>query len=76
MEIGKYWHKDFFYKEPFLKYFLEDICSFMGPLIPLFRTSGDISSGFQSQSGQPYSHFSTPLAFSHIFKMNLENANS
>ena len=28
---------------------------FMGPLIPLFWTSGDISSGFQSQSGQPYS---------------------
>ena len=29
---------------------------FMGPLIPLFRTSGDVSSGFQSQTGQPYSH--------------------
>ena len=28
----------------------------MGPLIPLFWTFGDISSGFQSQSGQPYSH--------------------
>ena len=28
----------------------------MGPLIPLFATSGDISSGFQIQSGQPYSH--------------------
>ena len=27
----------------------------MGPLIPLFWTSGDVSSGFQSQSGQPYS---------------------
>ena len=27
----------------------------MGPLIPLFWTSGDVS-GFQSQSGQPYSH--------------------
>ena len=26
----------------------------MGPLIPLFWTSGDVSSGFQSQSGQPY----------------------
>ena len=24
----------------------------MGPLIPLFWTSGDVSSGFQSQSGQ------------------------
>ena len=28
---------------------------FVGPLIPLFWTSGDVSSGFQSQSGQPYS---------------------
>ena len=28
----------------------------MWPLIPLFWTSGDLSSGFQSQSGQPYSH--------------------
>ena len=26
----------------------------MGPLIPLFWTSGDVCSGFQSQSGQPY----------------------
>ena len=26
----------------------------MGPLIPLFWTSGDVSSGFESQSGQPY----------------------
>ena len=23
----------------------------------MFWTSGDVSSGFQSQSGQPYSHF-------------------
>ena len=29
---------------------------FMGPMIPLFWTSGDVSSGFQSQNGQPYSH--------------------
>ena len=28
----------------------------MEPLIPLFWTSGDISSGFQNQSGQPYLH--------------------
>ena len=27
----------------------------MGPMMHLFWTSGDISSGFQSQSGQPYS---------------------
>ena len=30
----------------------------MGPLIPPFWTSGDVSSGFQSQSGQPYLHLS------------------
>ena len=34
----------------FLK-FLLDTCPFVGPLIPLFWTSGDVSSGFQSQSG-------------------------
>ena len=34
----------------FLK-FLLDTCPFLGPLIPLFQTSGDVSSGFQSQSG-------------------------
>ena len=28
----------------------------MGPLIPPFWTSGDVLSGFQSQSGQPYLH--------------------
>ena len=28
----------------------------MGPLIHLFWTYGVASSGFQSQSGQPYSH--------------------
>ena len=28
----------------------------MGPLIPLFVTSGDVSSGFQNQSQQPYLH--------------------
>ena len=36
--------------------FLEDISLFVGPLIWLFWTSGDVSSEFQSQSGQPYSH--------------------
>ena len=35
--------------------FLEDISLFVWSLIPLFWTSGDISSGFHSQSGQPYS---------------------
>ena len=40
----------------FFKKFWMDPCSFLGPLISLFRTSGDVSSGFQRQSGQPYSH--------------------
>ena len=31
-------------------------CPILGPLIPLFWISGDVSSGFQSQSGLPYSH--------------------
>ena len=28
----------------------------LGPLVPLFWISSDVSSGFQSQSGLPYSH--------------------
>ena len=39
----------------FLK-FLADTCPFLGPLVPLFGISGDVSSGFQSQSGLPYLH--------------------
>ena len=35
----------------------------LGPLIPLFWTSGYISSGFQSQSGQPYSQRHTWCTF-------------
>ena len=31
--------------------FLADTCPFLGPLVPLFWISGDVSSGFQSQSG-------------------------
>ena len=42
-------------KTSFFK-FSVDMSPFLGPLMPLFRTSGDISSGFQNQSGQPYSH--------------------
>ena len=41
--------------ELFLK-FLEDVSPFCGATDTLFWTSGDVSSGFQSQSGQPYSH--------------------
>ena len=33
-----------------------DKCPFIGELIPLVRTSGDVSSGFLTQTGQPYSH--------------------
>ena len=36
---------------------LADKCPFLGPLVPLFGISGDVSSGFQSQSGLPYLHF-------------------
>ena len=36
--------------------FLVDTCPFLGPLIPLLWTSGDVNCGFQSQGGQPYSH--------------------
>ena len=42
-------------KSFFKKIFVEDINP-LGRLIPLFWTFGDISCGFQSQSGQPYSH--------------------
>ena len=35
----------------FFKKFLADTCPFLGPLVPLFWISGDVSSGFQSQSG-------------------------
>ena len=35
----------------FEKKFLADTCPFLGPLVPLFWISGDVSSGFQSQSG-------------------------
>ena len=39
----------------FKKIFWRTQVIFVGPLIPLFWTCGDVSSGFQSQSGQPYS---------------------
>ena len=35
---------------------LVDITLFVGPLIPMFWTSGDVYSAFQSQTRQPYSH--------------------
>ena len=42
------------YSNIFFKKKLGDISSFLESLIPLFWTSGYVSSGFQSQSGQPY----------------------
>ena len=43
----------FFLKIFFKSFFLSDTltCPILGPLVPLFWISGDISSGFQSQSG-------------------------
>ena len=32
------------------------MCPILGPLVPLFWISSGVSSGFQSQSGLPYSH--------------------
>ena len=40
----------------FLK-FLADTCPFLGPLVPLFWISSDVSSGFQSQSGFCLIHY-------------------
>ena len=45
-----------FYKIFFKNKNFEDMSFFVGPLVPLFWTSVDVSSVFQSQSGQPYSH--------------------
>ena len=53
VQIAKYWWS----QQPtiswgtFFKKFLADTCPFLGPLVPLFWISGDVSSGFQSQSG-------------------------
>ena len=49
------WPHSFFF---FFLIFLADTytCPILGPLIPLFWISGDVSSGFQSQNGLPYSH--------------------
>ena len=44
---------NFFFK------FLMDTCPFMGPLIPLFWTSGDVCLQFQSQGGTPHLHASS-----------------
>ena len=48
-----YWSFSFFFKMNFrsFSFFLSDICPILGPLVSLFWISGDVSSGFQSQSG-------------------------
>ena len=51
----------FFFFSSFQKN-LVDTWPFIGPLIPLFCTSGDVPSGFQSQSDQPYSHLVASMA--------------
>ena len=58
VELSNYRVDSFFFIFLFFKIFLADTytCPILGPLIPLFWISGDVSSGFQSQSGLPYSH--------------------
>ena len=48
----------FFFFKLFFKCFFGGghMCPILGPLVPLFCISSDVSSGFQSQSGLPYSH--------------------
>ena len=43
--------KNDYYIQFFFLKFLADTGPFLGPLVPLFWISGDVSSGFQSQSG-------------------------
>ena len=38
----------------------------MGLLVPLFCTSSDVSSEFQNQSGQPYSHLAEAYIPLHV----------
>ena len=40
----------------FLNFLGGHMCPILGPLVPLFWISSGVSSGFQSQSGLPYSH--------------------
>ena len=40
-------------------HFLEDISPFVGPLIPLFWTSGDVCPGSERQGGFPWLHASS-----------------
>ena len=45
----------------------------MGPLIPLFWTSGDVSSGFQNQSGHPYSLLAEAYLLQYLSDIDLES---
>ena len=51
----------FFYIFLFFKFFCRTQVLFVGPLIPLFWTSGDVCPGFQNQGGFPRLHASSPV---------------
>ena len=56
----------------FCKTFWRTKVLFVGPLIPLFWTSGDVYFGFQRQSGQPNPHLAEAYVM-YCFKNENEN---
>ena len=56
----KFGHSGFFFFFFFLNNFCKAQVLFVGPLIPLFWTSGDVCPGFQSQGGFPHLCASSP----------------
>ena len=46
---------------------------FMGPLILLYWTSANVSSGFHSQSGQPYSLLAEAHVLQYLSDIDLES---
>ena len=53
---------------------LVDTCPFVGPLIPLFWTSGDISSGFQGQSRGEFNELQSVYSITiHSFPLTKSN---
>ena len=53
--VFKHWSVGHYDLPSFFKN-LVDTCPFLRPLIPLYWTSGDVSSGFQSKIRQPFLH--------------------